>query len=166
VQTGINVVGALVYPTSLRANGSGWELGIGRIGSIVGPLVGALFVGLPVQHLYIWSSLPFLGGAIVCFVIHRLNQARLRERPYLMQPDARQPAATPKRPSEPQVPANAEHFSPFASVLILVIIVGVILGGGWALSNNDFGISGAKNAQQSAGTAATPSRATTGTAVR
>jgi AAHS family 4-hydroxybenzoate transporter-like MFS transporter len=88
VQTGINVVGALVYPTSLRANGSGWELGIGRIGSIVGPLLGALFVGMPVQHLYAWSSLPFLAGAIVCFIIHRLNQARLRERPYLQQPVA------------------------------------------------------------------------------
>jgi AAHS family 4-hydroxybenzoate transporter-like MFS transporter len=85
VQTGINVVGALVYPTSLRANGSGWQLGIGRIGSIVGPLLGALFVGMPVQHLYAWSSLPFLAGAIVCYIIHRLNQQRLRERPYLQQ---------------------------------------------------------------------------------
>ena len=45
IQSGINVVGALIYPTSLRANGSGWQLGLGRIGSIVGPLVGALFVG-------------------------------------------------------------------------------------------------------------------------
>ena len=35
IQSGINVIGAMVYPTSLRANGSGWELGIGRIGSIV-----------------------------------------------------------------------------------------------------------------------------------
>jgi hypothetical protein len=34
IQSGINAIGALVYPTSLRANGSGWELGIGRIGSI------------------------------------------------------------------------------------------------------------------------------------
>jgi len=85
VQTGINVAGALIYPTSLRANGSGWELGLGRIGSIVGPLVGALFVNMPVQHLYMWSSLPFLAGAVVCFAIHRLNQARLRERPYLQQ---------------------------------------------------------------------------------
>jgi AAHS family 4-hydroxybenzoate transporter-like MFS transporter len=51
IQTGINVAGALVYPTSLRANGSGWELGIGRIGSIVGPLLGGLFVGLPVERL-------------------------------------------------------------------------------------------------------------------
>jgi AAHS family 4-hydroxybenzoate transporter-like MFS transporter len=90
IQTGINVTGALVYPTSLRANGSGWELGIGRIGSIVGPLVGALFVGMPVDQLYVWSALPFAVGAIVCFIIHRLNTARLRERPYLQ--DASAPA--------------------------------------------------------------------------
>jgi AAHS family 4-hydroxybenzoate transporter-like MFS transporter len=83
IQTGINVAGALIYPTSLRANGSGWELGIGRIGSIVGPLAGALFVGLPVQHLYVWSALPFAVGAVVCFAIYWLNAARLIERPYL-----------------------------------------------------------------------------------
>jgi hypothetical protein len=59
VQSGINVCGALVYPTSLRANGSGWQLGIGRFGSFIGPLVGGLFVNLPVEHLYLWSSLPF-----------------------------------------------------------------------------------------------------------
>jgi AAHS family 4-hydroxybenzoate transporter-like MFS transporter len=84
IQTGINVVGALVYPTSLRANGSGWELGIGRIGSIVGPLLGALLIGLPVQHLYMWSSLPFAAGAVVCFAIYRLNEARLRAHPELL----------------------------------------------------------------------------------
>jgi AAHS family 4-hydroxybenzoate transporter-like MFS transporter len=83
IQSGINVVGALIYPTSLRANGSGWQLGLGRIGSIVGPLVGALFVGLPVQELYMWSALPFAVGAIVCYAIHRLNTARLAQRPEL-----------------------------------------------------------------------------------
>ncbi len=88
VQTGINVIGALVYPTSLRANGSGWELGIGRFGSIIGPLVGALFVGLPVQQLYVWSSLPFAAGAIVCFAIHKLNTARLQERSHLQEAQA------------------------------------------------------------------------------
>lgn len=77
IQSGINVVGALVYPTSLRANGSGWELGLGRIGSIVGPLVGGLLYGLPVQNLYMWSALPFAAGAVVCYAIHRLNTARL-----------------------------------------------------------------------------------------
>jgi AAHS family 4-hydroxybenzoate transporter-like MFS transporter len=83
IQSGINVAGALIYPTSLRANGSGWQLGIGRIGSIVGPLVGSLVVGLPVQQLYMWAALPFALGAIVCFVIHVLNTTRLRERPWL-----------------------------------------------------------------------------------
>jgi AAHS family 4-hydroxybenzoate transporter-like MFS transporter len=78
IQSGINVAGAMVYPTSLRANGSGWELGIGRLGSIVGPMLGALFVAMPVQELYLWAAVPFAVGAFVCFTIHRLNQARLR----------------------------------------------------------------------------------------
>ena len=92
IQTGINVAGALIYPTSLRANGSGWELGVGRVGSIVGPLLGALFVGLPVQRLYIWSALPFAVGAVICFVIYRLNAERLRERPWLQEQEAMAPA--------------------------------------------------------------------------
>lgn len=83
VQSGINVCGALVYPTSLRANGSGWELGVGRLGSIVGPLLGALFVTLPVDKLYVWSATPFLVGAVVCYLVYRLNETRIKERSYL-----------------------------------------------------------------------------------
>jgi len=83
IQSGINVVGAMIYPTSLRANGSGWQLGIGRLGAIIGPFMGALFVGLPVQQLYIWSALPFAAGAVVTFLIHVLNQRRLSQHPEL-----------------------------------------------------------------------------------
>jgi MFS transporter, AAHS family, 4-hydroxybenzoate transporter len=83
IQSGINVIGALIYPTSLRANGSGWELGIGRIGSIVGPIVGGLLIGLSVDKLYMWSALPFVAGAVICFAIHRLNTARLAAHPEL-----------------------------------------------------------------------------------
>ena len=83
IQSGINVAGAMIYPTSLRANGSGWELGLGRFGSILGPLIGGLFVGLPVERLYVWSALPFAAGAVVCFAIHALNTARLKARPEL-----------------------------------------------------------------------------------
>jgi AAHS family 4-hydroxybenzoate transporter-like MFS transporter len=83
IQSGINVAGAMIYPTILRANGSGWQLGIGRLGAIVGPLVGALFVGLPVQQLYMWSALPFAAGAVVTFLIYALNAARLRAHPEL-----------------------------------------------------------------------------------
>ena len=83
VQSGINVAGAMIYPTSLRSNGSGWQLGLGRIGSIVGPLVGAQLVGMPVQNLYMWSAVPFALGAVICFIVHRLNTARLDAYPEL-----------------------------------------------------------------------------------
>jgi AAHS family 4-hydroxybenzoate transporter-like MFS transporter len=85
IQSGINVVGAMIYPTSLRANGSGWQLGIGRFGAVVGPLLGAFFVGLPVPQLYMWSAIPFAVGAVVCFIIYKLNTARIKARPELAQ---------------------------------------------------------------------------------
>jgi hypothetical protein len=47
--------------------------------------VGALFVGLPVEQLYMWSALPFAAGAVACFVIYRLNEARLAAHPELRQ---------------------------------------------------------------------------------
>jgi AAHS family 4-hydroxybenzoate transporter-like MFS transporter len=85
IQSGINVVGAMIYPTSLRANGSGWQLGIGRLGAILGPFLGALFVGLPVEQLYLWSALPFAAGAVVTFIIYALIRARLKAHPDLAQ---------------------------------------------------------------------------------
>ena len=83
IQTAINVLGAMIYPTSLRANGSGWQLGLGRFGAIGGPLLGAAFVGLPVAQLYMWSTLPFAAGAVICFIIYLLLDARLRAHPQL-----------------------------------------------------------------------------------
>jgi len=83
IQSGINVVGAMIYPTSLRANGSGWQLGLGRLGAIIGSLAGTLLVALPVQWMYLWAALPFAVGGVVTFIIHALNQARLRARPEL-----------------------------------------------------------------------------------
>jgi MFS transporter, AAHS family, 4-hydroxybenzoate transporter len=85
IQSGINVVGAMIYPTLLRANGSGWQLGIGRLGAIAGPMVGALLVGLPVPQLYMWSAIPFAVGAVVTFIIYVLNTARVKEHPELAQ---------------------------------------------------------------------------------
>jgi AAHS family 4-hydroxybenzoate transporter-like MFS transporter len=48
-------------------------------------MLGALFVGLPVPQLYMWSALPFAVGAVVCFLIYQLNSARLKARPELAQ---------------------------------------------------------------------------------
>jgi len=78
IQSGINVLGAMIYPTSLRANGSGWQLGIGRIGSIVGPLAGGLVAGMTIETQYMWAALPFAAGAAVSLVLWRLAGHRVQ----------------------------------------------------------------------------------------
>ena len=74
LQISLNVTAALMYPTSLRANGGGWAQGIGRVGSIVGPLLGGVLIGakMPIEQLYLWSAVPFVIGAIACFVLMRV----------------------------------------------------------------------------------------------
>ena len=43
-QAGLNVLAAQFYPTFVRSTGVGWALGMGRIGSIVGPLLAGEFL--------------------------------------------------------------------------------------------------------------------------
>ena len=45
-QGGLNALAARFYPVSVRSTGVGWALGIGRIGSIAGPLIGGLFLSV------------------------------------------------------------------------------------------------------------------------
>lgn len=44
-QIAMNAIAASFYPTEIRSTGVGWALGIGRIGSIIGPLVGGYLIG-------------------------------------------------------------------------------------------------------------------------
>jgi AAHS family 4-hydroxybenzoate transporter-like MFS transporter len=54
-QSGLNAFAADSYPTIARPTGVGWMLGIGRLGSIAGPLVGGALLGLG------WSFGAILG---------------------------------------------------------------------------------------------------------
>src|SRR5262245_3923190 len=45
-QAGLNALAAMFYPTAIRATGVGWALGVGRLGSIVGPSVGGVLLSL------------------------------------------------------------------------------------------------------------------------
>jgi AAHS family 4-hydroxybenzoate transporter-like MFS transporter len=66
IQLGLNAVCAMIYPTHVRSLGAGWALGVGRVGSIVGPLVGGILVSakLPIQTLYLYGAIPFAVGAV------------------------------------------------------------------------------------------------------
>lgn len=77
VQMGINAVSAMLYPTALRSTGSGWAFGIGRVGSIVGPIFGGLLIAtLTVQQLYLIAAIPFLLGAVICVFLGRMFAKR------------------------------------------------------------------------------------------
>ena len=64
---------APVYPADIRATGVGWALGIGRIGSIVGPLVGGLLLTLKweTHDLFFVAAVPVLAAAASAFLIDR-----------------------------------------------------------------------------------------------
>jgi MFS transporter, AAHS family, 4-hydroxybenzoate transporter len=65
-QAGINVLAASFYPTAIRSTGLGWALGVGRIGSIVGPLLAGamLSFGWQPRQLLIAGAVPALIAAL------------------------------------------------------------------------------------------------------
>jgi AAHS family 4-hydroxybenzoate transporter-like MFS transporter len=74
-QTGANALTANAYPTSIRSTAVGWALGIGRIGSIVGPIVGGvlLSLGWEAKPLFRVAALPVLVAASAAFLIDALG---------------------------------------------------------------------------------------------
>jgi sugar phosphate permease len=46
---GLYSVAARIYPTEIRTTGIGWAIGAGRLGALVGPLLGGLLIGAGVS---------------------------------------------------------------------------------------------------------------------
>jgi hypothetical protein len=73
---------AAVYPTPIRSTGASTAMGIGRVGSIVGPMIGSVLISLnwPLSVLFYVSALPTLCGiAIVLAMIQARNKAQSLE---------------------------------------------------------------------------------------
>jgi AAHS family 4-hydroxybenzoate transporter-like MFS transporter len=73
-QIAANALAAGYYPTAVRATGVGWALGIGRVGSIIGPLVGGILLSLK------WSAAEVFmtaAGAALCAALAALALSRL-----------------------------------------------------------------------------------------
>jgi AAHS family 4-hydroxybenzoate transporter-like MFS transporter len=78
-QFGNNAASGLVYPTAFRARGVGWALGVGRFGSIVGPMLGGILIGMKVTlpHLFLFAAIPMVIGFICSMSAARLSYTRL-----------------------------------------------------------------------------------------
>ncbi len=73
-QIAANALAAGFYPTSVRATGVGWALGIGRVGSIVGPLIGGALLAAKwsTASVFAAAALAALCAALAAFCLSRL----------------------------------------------------------------------------------------------
>ncbi|NAS97679.1 MFS transporter [Pseudomonas syringae pv. actinidifoliorum] len=58
-QAGLNALAAELYPQEIRSTGVGWALGVGRVGSIAGPLFGGLMLAAG------WVLTEILSAALI-----------------------------------------------------------------------------------------------------
>jgi MFS transporter, AAHS family, 4-hydroxybenzoate transporter len=74
-QAGLNALVASFYPTAIRSTGVGWALGIGRIGSIVGPVLGGvmLSIGWHPRQILLAGAIPALCAAVSILVTSQLR---------------------------------------------------------------------------------------------
>ncbi len=68
---GMYTIAARMYPTEFRSTGVGWSIGIGRLGGIVGPLIGGILIGMGlsmVQSFLVFSIPTILGGILTMMI--------------------------------------------------------------------------------------------------
>ena len=77
-QVGLNAMSGTIYPTYIRSTGAGWAFGVGRVGSILGPVIGGVLIGWgqPATLLFIYAAIPFLCCAGATYLLGCLPQAR------------------------------------------------------------------------------------------
>jgi len=68
-QPAINALAAIVYPTEIRATGVGWALGVGRAGSIVGPLVTAHLLAMQWSNQALFWAAAIPAGLSCLFIL-------------------------------------------------------------------------------------------------
>jgi AAHS family 4-hydroxybenzoate transporter-like MFS transporter len=78
-QPGLNALSAAYYPTYVRSTGVGAGLGVGRIGAILGPIVGAQFIanGWTTQAMFLAAAIPAAISAISMLVLKTVVGAGL-----------------------------------------------------------------------------------------
>ena len=78
-QFGNNAAAGLLYPTQFRSKGVGLALAVGRLGAIVGPLVGGQLIKmhLPMRQLFLAAAAPMLIGGVAAVILVRLCYVRL-----------------------------------------------------------------------------------------
>ncbi len=78
-QLGLNGFAAAIYPTEVRSTGIGWALGVGRLGGILGPVIGGMLLGagLPPRDVLLFASGPALVTAVLVIWLGHASRGAL-----------------------------------------------------------------------------------------
>lgn len=81
-QAALNGTAGLAYPTAVRSRGLGMALGVGRVGSVIGPLVAGAMVAAGVtsaRDLFLLPLLPLALGTLAALIV--MSRLDLRQAP-------------------------------------------------------------------------------------
>jgi AAHS family 4-hydroxybenzoate transporter-like MFS transporter len=80
-QSATNALAAISYPTQIRSTGVGWATGIGRIGSIIGPSLAGVVVGISgsTQSIFFFAVIPPLCACLAGVVLSSIKPSSLAE---------------------------------------------------------------------------------------
>ena len=72
-QTASNALAAEFYPTTIRSTGVGWALGVGRVGSILGPILGGVLLsyGGSARRTFWAAAVPALIATSAAYAVER-----------------------------------------------------------------------------------------------
>lgn len=70
-QINTNAYVSQYYPSGIRSTGVGWELGIGRIGGMLGPTIGGFLLtsNLPVHFNFLAFAIPCLIAGLAILLV-------------------------------------------------------------------------------------------------
>jgi MFS transporter, AAHS family, 4-hydroxybenzoate transporter len=77
-QAGVIALAAVVYPVAIRSTGVGWAMAVGRLGAVVGPILGGIFLAWQwsADQILLVIAAPELIGALCVFLVGRLPASR------------------------------------------------------------------------------------------
>jgi AAHS family 4-hydroxybenzoate transporter-like MFS transporter len=86
-QVGLTALSAITYPVAIRSTGLGWGLGVGRIGSIVGPSVGGslLATAADPRSVYAVCVLPVVIGMAAVTLLMKFSRPAAAARAIAME---------------------------------------------------------------------------------
>jgi AAHS family 4-hydroxybenzoate transporter-like MFS transporter len=76
-QAGLISQSGTIYPPPIRSTGAGWALGLGRVGAIVGPLLGGVLLGLGfrAKELFVAAAVLRFAVAVLMAILGRLRRS-------------------------------------------------------------------------------------------